>query len=134
MKKQNRLTAVTNIQRQRLQQAKDDAARQTVAKEAEASRAAIADETLARLVEEYERGAVLDFFFADRLRDWQASGFDIGNFFAEMIAGIDSRARKTSAWPKSHPRKIVRWAARKAHPRYSLWLIDPSAEGREGGW
>jgi len=126
----NRLTAVTNIQRRRLQQAKDDAARQTVAKEAEASRAAIADETLARLVEEYERGAVLDFFFADRLRDWQASGFDIGNFFAEMIAGIDPvRENKRLAEVSSAKDRAL--AARKAHPRYSLWLIDPSAEARE---
>lgn len=126
----NRLTAVTNIQRRRLQQAKDDAARQTVAKEAEASRAAIADETLARLVEEYERGAVLDFFFADRLRDWQASGFDIGNFFAEMIAGIDP-ARENKRLAEVSTAKDRALAARKAHPRYSLWLIDPSAESRE---
>ncbi len=126
----NRLTAVTNIQRRRLQQAKDDAARQTVAKEAEASRAAIADETLARLVEEYERGAVLDFFFADRLRDWQASGFDIGNFFAEMIAGIDP-ARENKRLAEVSAAKDRALAARKAHPRYSLWLIDPSAESRE---
>jgi hypothetical protein len=48
----NRLTAVTNIQRRRLQQAKDDATRQTIAREAEARRAAIADETIARLTEE----------------------------------------------------------------------------------
>jgi hypothetical protein len=126
----NRLTAVTNIQRRRLQQAKDDAARQTVAKEAEASRAAIADETLARLVEEYERGAVLDFFFADRLRDWQASGFDIGNFFAEMIAGIDP-ARENKRLAEVSAAKDRALAARKAHPRYSLWLIDPGAESRE---
>jgi hypothetical protein len=125
----NRLTAVTNIQRRRLQQAKDDAARQTVAKEAEASRAAIADETLARLVEEYERGAVLDFFFADRLRDWQSSGFDIGNFFAEMIAGIDP-VRENKRLAEVSAAKDRALAARKAHPRYSLWLIDP-AESRE---
>ncbi len=126
----NRLTAVTNIQRRRLQVAKGEATRQTIAKEAEASRAAIADETIARLVEEYERGAVLNFFFADRLRDWQASGFDIGNFFAEMIAGIDS-ARENKRLAEVSAARDRALAARKAHPRYSLWLIEPGAEARE---
>ena len=126
----NRLTAVTNIQRRRLQQAKDEATRQTVAREAEARRAAIADETIARLAEEYENGAVLDFFFADRLRDFQASGFDIGSFVAEMIAGIDPvrEGKRLAEVTATRDRAL---AARKAHPRYSLWLIDPESEARE---
>jgi tetratricopeptide (TPR) repeat protein len=126
----NRLTAVTNIQRRRLQQAKDESTRQTIAREAEARRAAIADETVARLSEEYEAGAVLDFFFADRLRDLQASGFDIGNFIAEMIVGIDfaREGRRLAEVTTTRDRAL---AARKAHPRYSLWLIDSESEARE---
>jgi hypothetical protein len=126
----NRLTAVTNIQRRRLEQAKDRATRQAIAKEAEASRAAIADETTARLAEEYERGAVLDFFFADRLRDWQSSGFDIGNFFGDMISGFDT-ARESKRLSETSVERARAQAARKAHPRYSVWLIDPTSEGRE---
>jgi len=126
----NRLAAVTNIQRARLQQAKDEPARQTVARQSEARRAAIADETIARLAEEYENGAVLDFFFADRLRDFQGSGFDIANFFAEMIAGIDP-AREGKRLTEANTVRGRALAARKAHPRYSLWLIDPEAEARE---
>src|SRR5258708_35396376 len=126
----NRLAAVTNIQRARLQQAKDEATRHTVAREAEHRRAPIADETIARLAEEYENGAVLDFFFADRLRDFQGSGFDIANFFAEMIAGIDP-AREGKRLTEANTVRGRALAARKAHPRYSLWLIDPEAEARE---
>src|SRR5258708_4552487 len=126
----NRLAAATNIQRARLQQAKDEATRQTVARQSEARRAAIADETIARLAEEYENGAVLDFFFADRLRDFQGSGFDIANFFAEMIAGIDP-AREGKRLTEANTVRGRALAARKAHPRYSLWLIDPEAEARE---
>jgi hypothetical protein len=126
----NRLTAVINIQRRHLQEAQNDATRQIVAKEAEASRAAVADETIARLAEEYERGAVLDFFFADRLRDFQASGFDIANFFADMITGFDP-ARENKRPAEVSAAKDRALAARKAHPRYSLWLIDHGAETRE---
>lgn len=126
----NRLAAVTYIQRRRLEQAKDQAARQAIAKEAEARRAAIADETTARLAEEYERGAVLDFFFAERLRDWQASGFDIANFFGDMITGFDP-ARESKRLTENRIARERGLAARKAHPRYSVWLIDPASEGRE---
>src|SRR5258708_39044602 len=123
-------TARTNMQRRRLKQAKDEAARQTVARGAEARRAAVADETIARLVEEYENGAVLDFFFADRLREFQASGFDIGRFVAEMIAGIDP-VREGKRLVEGAATSDRALAARKAHPRYSLWLIGPESEARE---
>lgn len=126
----NRLTAVTNIQRRRLQQAKDEATRRTVAGEAAATRAAIADETIARLAEEYEKGAVLDFFFADQLRDFQASGFDIASFFAEMITGFDP-ARESKRLAEVSAASERASAARKAHPRYSLWLTDPAAAALE---
>jgi hypothetical protein len=125
-----RLTAVTNIQRSRLQQAKDDATRQAIARQAEASRAAIADEVTARLAEEYERGAVLAFFFADQLRNVQESGFDVASFFADVISGFDPmrETRRLADVQNARERAL---AARKAHGRYSLWLIDPTAETRE---
>ena len=125
-----RLVALTTVQRQRLEKAKDDAARAAIGKEFEAGRAAIADETIARLAEEYENGALLDFFFADQLRDFQSSGFDIANFFAEMVTGFDvtKESKRLSDARTARERAL---AARKAHPRYYSWLIDPSAEARE---
>ena len=126
-----RLELVTQSQRARLQQAKDDAARAAIAKDAQAARAAIADEAIAELAEDYENGAALDFFFADQLRDFQASGFDIASFFGDMMTGFDSatEAKRMDGATAARDRAV---AARKAHPRYSIWLIDPSAEAREG--
>jgi tetratricopeptide (TPR) repeat protein len=126
----SRLELVTQIQRARLQQAKDDAARAAIAKEAEAARAAIADESVAELADDYEKGAALAFFFADQLREVQASGFDIASFFGDMIAGIDAakESKRLETVSTARDRAI---AARKAHPRYSVWLVDPSAEARE---
>lgn len=126
----NRLAAVMDLQRRRLSQAKDEAARVAIGKEAEAARAAIADETIARLADEYENGAVLDFFFADQLRDFQSSGFDIANFFAEMVSGIDA-AKESNRLSGAGAARERALAARKSHPRYSIWLIDPGAEARE---
>ena len=125
-----RLNEVTSLQRRHLQQARDQAERKTVATQADAARAAIADETIARLADDYENGAVLDFLFADQLRDVQASGFDIASFFAEMIAGVDS-ARESKRLIDAGAARDRAAAARKAHPRYSAWLVDPTSESRE---
>ena len=125
-----RLELVAAIQRYRVQQAKDDAARKAIATEADAARAAIADETIARLADEYEQGAILDFLFADRLRDVQSTGFDIANFFADLLTTIDpdSENKRLAENKAARDRAI---AARRAHPRYSVWLVNPSAEARE---
>jgi hypothetical protein len=50
---------------------------------------AIEDETIARLAEEYEKGAVLSFYFADQLKGIESAGFDLANFFPDMIASFD---------------------------------------------
>jgi tetratricopeptide (TPR) repeat protein len=125
-----RLAQVDALQRARLAQAKDDATRNAIGREAQSARAAIADEAIARLAEDYDNGAPLDFYLADQLRDVSASGFDLGNFLGDMIASVDPvrEAKRRSEVKDAHDRAI---AARKAHPRYTLWLIDPSAEARE---
>ena len=127
-----RLTELTNWQRRRLQQAKDDAERKAIATQAESGRAAIADEVVARLADEYENGALLDFFFADQLRDFQSSGFDIANFFADMLTGIDA-AKENKRLTDAATARNRAIEARKAHPRYSAWLIDPTFEPRDAG-
>jgi tetratricopeptide (TPR) repeat protein len=120
-----RLTEVLDLQRRGLQKAKDDAERKAIAAQAESSRAAIADEVVAQLAEAYENGAVLDFFFADQLRDFQSSGFDIANFFTDMIHGIDPvKENKRLAEAATARNRAIE--ARKAHPHYSVWLVDPN--------
>jgi len=125
-----RLTALIELQRARLQQAKDDAARKIIAAEAERARSAIGDEMVARLAESYDQGAVMSFFFADRLREVQSSGFDIAGLFPEMLTGFDP-AREAKRLQEVSSARDRALAARKAHPRYSVWLIDPNAENRE---
>src|SRR5215831_13729122 len=124
-----RLNDVVALQRRHLQQAKDDAERKAIATEAESARAAIADETVASLAENYEDGAVLDFFFADQLRDFQSSGFDIANFFADVISGLDpaKESQRLATVGAARDRAL---AARKAPPHYPLWLIDQPSEAR----
>ncbi|MGQ0762858.1 MAG: hypothetical protein ACT4OT_12710 [Acidobacteriota bacterium] len=126
----NRLAQVDALQRARLARAKDEAARASIARDARSARAAIADEAIARLAEDYENGAALAFYFADQVRDVATSGFDLSNFLADMINGFDpAREAKRLADVAAAREKGI--AARKAHPRYSAWLVDPSSETDE---
>lgn len=85
----SRLEKLSQESRARLATARDDAARQAITKAHQAGTAAIHDEFLARLSEQYERGAVLDFYFADQLQGIESSGFDIANFFVDMVNTFD---------------------------------------------
>jgi tetratricopeptide (TPR) repeat protein len=121
-----RLNALQDNIRRRLAATKDDAARARITQESQPARAAIADETMAELAGDYERGAVLAFFFADQLRDLEGAGFGFADFFADMIASFDPvrEARRPADYAAAVTRAA---AARKAHPHYAQWMMNPGA-------
>jgi hypothetical protein len=84
-----RLDALNQEARLKLAAAKDELTRQTISKNFQADAKAVADETIARLADDYERGAVLAFFFADQLKGIESSGFDVASFFVDMISSFD---------------------------------------------
>ncbi len=71
--------------RKALATAKDDD-RKKITDDLAKLKAELADEAAARLSEDYEKGAVLAFYFADELRGIEDSGFDIASSLSEMIA------------------------------------------------
>ena len=76
-----RLELLSRDTRAQLAAAKTEADKATIGKSAQAEMKAIQDETVARLAEEYEKGAVLSFYFADQLKGIESAGFDLANFF-----------------------------------------------------
>lgn len=84
-----RLETLGRVARARLDSAKDDAGRALIGKTVQADMSAIQDDTIARLADEYEKGAVLSFFFADQLKGIESTGFDIANFFPDMMTLFD---------------------------------------------
>jgi hypothetical protein len=102
--------------RPKLTAAKTEADRATVGKAALAELSAIQDETVARLADEYEKGAVLSFFFADQLKGIENAGFDLANFFPDMIASFDPvrEAKRPSEYAEARQRAIAARAARVA--------------------
>ena len=114
------LDALGRSNRAALVAAKTDADRAALAKNSQIEIKAVQDETVARLAEEYERGAVLSFFFADQLKGIESAGFDLANFFPDMIASFDParEGRRPSEYAETVQRanaaRDARLAARKA--------------------
>jgi hypothetical protein len=115
-----RLELLGRSARTRLSTAKDDATRTSITKEVQAEIASIQDDTVARLADEYEKGAVLTFFFSDQLKGIETAGFDIANFFPDMLASFDpAREEKrpgeyAEARQRAAAAREARIAARKA--------------------
>lgn len=114
-----RLEMLGRDTRARLTAAKTEADRVTIGKSAQAEMKAIQDETVARLAEEYEKGAVLSFYFADQLKGIESAGFDLANFFPDMIASFDParEARRPAEYAETVQRAIAAREARTAARR-----------------
>jgi len=111
-----RLEILGRDARARLVAAKTEADKAAVGKATQAEIKAIQDETVARLAEEYEKGAVLSFYFADQLKGIESAGFDLANFFPDMIASFDPvrEAKRPSEYAETVQRAIAAREARKA--------------------
>jgi hypothetical protein len=120
-----RIERVTSEARVKLAIAKPDEAR-AIVKETDAAIAAIKDETIARLADDYERGAVLAFFFAEQFKDIESSGFDISNFLVDMIALFDS-AREANRLTEVAAARTRAVAARQARLSARAAVNDPPA-------
>jgi hypothetical protein len=114
------LEVLGRLNRSRLAAVKTDAEKAELAKNSSIEIKAIQDETVARLAEEYERGAVLSFFFVDQLKGIESAGFDLANFFPDMMASFDPAremrrpAEYAEAVQRANAARGARVAARKA--------------------
>jgi hypothetical protein len=118
--------------RVRLSAAKDEAARNAIAKEVQTEIATIQDETIARLADEYEKGAVLSFYFSDQLKGIESAGFDISNFFPDMMASFDParEAKRPAEYAEAKQRAVAAREARSAARRAESELIASNEANR----
>jgi hypothetical protein len=109
-----RLDNLQQNARARIAAAKDDSAKQAIARELATNSKAVEDETVARLADDYDRGAILAFFFAEQLKGIEDSGFDVASFLADMIAAFDParEARRLTENAAARQRALVARQAR----------------------
>ena len=85
----SRVNIATALARQKILEAKTDPDKLKISGDLEKYKKAMADETVLRLSEDYEKGSILAFYFADQLRGIEQSEFDIAGSMREMILTID---------------------------------------------
>ena len=109
----------TNQARQRITTAKTDADKRAVSAELERYKQSLADESTQELYEDYQRGAVFAFYFADELKGVEDSGFDIANSLKEMIVGFDGtkEAGRLASTAEARRRAIAAREERKKNPQ-----------------
>lgn len=123
-----KMEALSNEARARIATAPDDAARRAISTDLQRTVTEVQDESIARLAEEYERGAVLAFFFAEQLKGMESSGFDVANFLVDMVTSFDPArearrlADNSAARQRAIAARLTRHNARRAEvetPVYS---------------
>jgi hypothetical protein len=88
MMAQARLSELSSRASSRAQTA-SDTERAALTREVQDERAHIEDEWTAQLADAYERGAVLDFYFAEQLREQESAGFDFADAIPDIVSRID---------------------------------------------
>ncbi|NNE97872.1 MAG: hypothetical protein HKN25_02500, partial [Pyrinomonadaceae bacterium] len=90
-----RKTRIATAQaRRKINSLSDKIEQKKVADELARFKRALADDAALELSESYEKGAVLSFYFAEKLRGLEDSGFDIGNFLKDWIVSFNPRKEK----------------------------------------
>ena len=129
-----RIETLTRDARVRMESSKDPATKALIGKEAQAAISLVQDETMAKLADDYERGAVMDFFFADQLKGIESTGFDLAAFFVDMIAAFDParESRRPAEYAEARQRaqaaRQTRLAARQVEPEPSAYTEADAAK------
>ncbi len=105
---------------------KTDDEKRAVSAELDKFKQTLADESALRLYEDYEKGSVLAFYFAEQLRGIEDSGFDIAASLREMIASFDASKEPDRAAATAEARRRAQAARddRKQHPETRTVAVE----------
>lgn len=113
-----RVNSATANARQKITTLKTDAEKRAVSEELEKFKQAQADETALKLSEDYEKGSVLAFYFAQQLKGLEDSGFDIASSMREMILSLDAtkEMNRLDEFAEARKRALTARETRKKNP------------------
>jgi hypothetical protein len=118
--------------RRKIGSLKTDAEKRAVSTELEKFKQSLADESALRLYEDYQKGLVLTFFFADNLREIEESGFDIAASLKDMLASFDpaKESGRVAATADARKRALAEREEKKKHPEANnLTAENPITKG-----
>lgn len=112
--------------RQRVDSVKTDTEKRAIVQELEKVKATLADETAMKLSEDYEKGAVLDFYFAEQLSGFEGSGFDIASSIKDMLLAFDGTKEndRLGQFAEARKRGIAAREERKKNPTATNVIVE----------
>jgi hypothetical protein len=113
--------------RKRIDLAKTVEDKRAISQELQRYQAALSDETALQLSEDYDKGAVLVFYFAEQLKGIEDSGFDISSSAREMILSFDP-AKETgryASFADARKRALDAREERKKNPVQAVIAVNP---------
>lgn len=117
----------TEQARRKLATLKTDDEKRAVTADLERYKASLADDSTIQLSEDYDKGLVLVFFFADKLHGVEESGFDIAASLRDMIASFDElkeTARLTDA-ANARKKALAARDERRKNPETTVVADNP---------
>lgn len=122
-----KIRVATDQVRQKLPTLKTDADKTALTTALTKQKVAFADEAAQQLFEEYQKGAVLSFYFAEQLKGIEDSGFDIASSLREMVAAFDpvKEGSRISDTAEARKRALAAREERKSHPDTMVVVESP---------
>ncbi len=122
-----KIRTTTAQARQRVDATAGDAEKRKIVQELEKYKSGLADETALQLSEDYERGAILVFYFAEQLRGLEDSGFDVASSMKEMILSFDplKETDRLAQFADARKRAIAAREERRKNPVTTSLIENP---------
>ena len=116
----------TEQARAKLATLKTDAEKRSVTADLEKFKQALADESAQRLYEDYQKGAVFAFYFAEQLKGVEDSGFDIASSLREMVAAFDGAKEngRIASTAEARKRALAAREQRKQNPEPLTFVAE----------
>ncbi|MEP7149852.1 MAG: hypothetical protein ABI857_13310, partial [Acidobacteriota bacterium] len=105
--------------RRRIDLAKTVEEKKTISAELKKYEAGLSDEIALQLSEDYDRGSVMVFYFAEQLKGVENSGFDIASSMREMILAFDvtKETGRYASFADARARALAAREERKRNPQ-----------------
>ena len=122
----SRVNTMTAQARARVDRAGSDTEKRAIVQELEKVKNAISDETALRMSEDYEKGAILVFYFAEQLKSFEGSGFDIAPSLKEMILSFDGSKEtdRLGQFAEARKRAAAAREERKKNPAVTSIIVE----------
>jgi hypothetical protein len=122
-----RVRIATEQARSKIDRLTSDTEKRAVTAELEKYKRAQADEAALQLSEDYDKGAILVFYFAEQLPKIEDSGFDLASSMREIVLSFDP-AKETgryASFADARTRALAAREERKKNPTQSVVMENP---------